>query len=177
MSVNACKRPLCFDCVSSPRLASCDAGQKARLRLLTVSHRDRGRRDRDAFVHDHDRANGRCRGPHCPNVLRAIPSLRGSGRSADASSMLLRTEDAPNVRAPTCNRDPPVSNILRAKKSPCPAAAQVPRRRSLVAESRCTPKSAPSSARSRLRAVRQRSSPISFSVSSLEIPLTPSKFL
>jgi len=74
----------------------------------------RGHRDRDAPAHGHDRANGPCRGPRGPNVLRAIPSLRDSGRSADATSRPLQREDAPNVPAPTCNGGPPVSNILRS---------------------------------------------------------------
>ena len=77
----------------------------------TFSH---GLRDRDAPAHDHDRANGPCRGPRGPNVLRGIPSLRDSGRSADATSRHLQREDAPNVPGPTCNGGPPVSNILRS---------------------------------------------------------------
>src|SRR5215813_734864 len=97
---------------------------------------------RDGAVHDHARANGRCRGPHDPNILRAIASLRDSGRSADASSMPLHTEDAPNVPGPTCNGDSPVTNILRSKRSRRRAVAKAPHRRSRVARYRCTPKSA-----------------------------------
>jgi hypothetical protein len=83
-----------------------------------------GRRDHHAPAHDRGRANGRCRGPRGPNALRAIPSLRDSGRNADASSMPLQTEDAPNVPGPTCNGDPTAPNIRLSKRSPRLAAAR-----------------------------------------------------
>jgi len=90
-----------------------------------------GCRHHHASAYDHARANGRCRDPRGPNVLRAIPSLRDSGRSADGSSMPLHTADAPSVRRPTCNGDPPVSNILRSKRSRRWEAAQTLHKRSL----------------------------------------------
>ena len=70
-------------------------------------------------------ANGHCRDPRGTSVLRAIPSLPDSGRSVDASNTPLQTEAAPNVPAPTCNGDPPVSNILRSKRIPRREEAQV----------------------------------------------------
>jgi hypothetical protein len=83
-----------------------------------------GRRDHHAPAHDRGRANGRCRGPRGPNALRAIPSLRDSGRNADASSMPLQTEDAPNVPGSTCNGGQPAPNIRLSKRSPRLAAAR-----------------------------------------------------
>jgi hypothetical protein len=106
-----------------------------------------GRRDHHAPAHDHGSANGRCRGPRGPNALRAIPSLRDSGRNADVSSMPLQTEDAPNVPGPTCNGGSMAPNIRLSKRSPRLGAAQAPHKRSPVADSRCTPKSALNSAR------------------------------
>ena len=53
---------------------------------LRVSPHPPGRRDGDAAAHDHGLANGHCRGPRGPSVLRAIPSLPDSGRNADAST-------------------------------------------------------------------------------------------
>ena len=64
--------------------------QIARTPLLAISRGPRhGRRVRDG------RANGRCRRPRGPNLLHATPSLRGSGRGADASSMPLQTGTLP----------------------------------------------------------------------------------
>ena len=100
------------------------------------------RRDPGGPARDHVRAGGHCRGPHGPNILRAIASLRGSGRSADASSMPLQTEDVPNVPEPTCSGDPPESNTLRSKRSPKRVVPQAPHRPSLAAVFQCTPKSA-----------------------------------
>jgi hypothetical protein len=108
--------------------------------------RAHGRRDRRVPSHDHARANGRCRGPRGPNGLRAFASLRDSGHNAGASSMPLQTEDAPNVPGPTCSGDPPVSNILQSKRSPCLEAAQRLHKRPLEAGFRCTPKFALNSA-------------------------------
>ena len=123
----------------------------------------RGRRDHDGHAHDRGRANGRCHDLRGPSVLRAIPTLAGSGRNGDASSMLLQTEDAPNVRAPTCNDDPPVPNIPQSKRTQPREAARVLHRQPLAGAPRCTPKFAPNSERRlRLRAVRQTSSSISF---------------
>ena len=113
----------------------------------TCGRISRGPRARDGPALDHGRANGRCRGPRGPNVLRATPSLRDSGRSADASSMPLQTGDAPNVPGPTCNGDPPVPNSPRSKRSLRWEAAPAPHTRPLVAVSRCTPKFALNSGR------------------------------
>ena len=99
----------------------------------------RGCRDRHAHAHDHARASGGCRGPRGPNVLRAIASLRDSGRNADASNMLLHTEDAPSVPAPICSGDQLAPNIPRPKRNPEWEAVQDPRKRRPVAESRYTP--------------------------------------
>jgi hypothetical protein len=109
---------------------------------VTVSLHPLDRRDDDAPAHDHGPANGHCRGPRGPNALRASPSLPDSGRSADVSSMPLQREDAPNFPEPSCNGDPPVSNILRSKRSPRREAVRALHKRSLVAGSRCKPKSA-----------------------------------
>jgi hypothetical protein len=87
--------------------------------------------------HDDGRANGRCHGPRGPSVLRAIASLRGSGRNADASSMPLQMEDAPNVPGPTCNGDPLASNTPLSKRLPRLEAAQVLHKRPLAAGSQC----------------------------------------
>ena len=83
--------------------------------LLAISRGPHARRDHDG-ARDHARANGHCRGPRGPNALRGIPSLRDSGRSADAPSMPLQTEDAPSVPGPTCNGDPPGSNSPRSRR-------------------------------------------------------------
>src|SRR5215467_2557679 len=132
----------------------------------TVSAHPPGHRHGDVPARDHGAANGHCRGSRDPNVLRAIPSLPDSGRSADASSMLLQPEDVPNVPAPTCSGGPPVSNILRSTRIPGPEEARALHKRLLVAGSQCIPKSVLNSARrSRLRAVRRASSYISSSVS------------
>ena len=72
--------------------------------LATSRGRHSHVRDVPAYVHVS--ANGRCRGLHGSNILRAIPSLPGSGRSVDASSMPLQTADAPSVPTPTCSGDP-----------------------------------------------------------------------
>src|SRR5215471_11605362 len=109
-------------------------------RLPPVSVHPPGRHDGDVSVHDHAPASGRCRGPRGPSILRAIPSLRDSGRSADASSRPPHTEDAPNVPAPTCNDVLPVSNILRSKRIPRQEEARALHKRLRVAQSRCTPK-------------------------------------
>jgi len=85
--------------------------------LLAIS-RDahvHGHRGHDVPARGHGRANGRRRGPRGPNALRAIPSLRDSGRNGDASSMPLQTEDAPNVPGPTCSGDPLAPNTRPPK--------------------------------------------------------------
>ena len=120
--------------------------RRARTWLLTLSGAHaRGRRDHDGPAHA--RASGRCRGLRDPNVPRAIPSLRDSGRSADVSSMPLQTEDVPNVPGPICNGDPPASNILRSIRNLVLEAVLHLRKRSPVAGFRCTRKSALNSVR------------------------------
>jgi hypothetical protein len=96
--------------------------------LLATSRGPHAHRDHDVSAHDHARVNARCRGPRDPNVLRGTPSLRDSGRSADASSMPLQTEASPNVHGPTCNGDPQVSNSPRSKRSLRWEAVQAPRK-------------------------------------------------
>ena len=110
-------------------------------RPLVVSAHRPGRHDGHAAAHDHGPANGHYRGLRGPSILRAIPSLRDSGRSGDASSRPPHTEDAPNVPAPTCSGDPPVSNILRSTRIPGPKEVRALHKRLRVAQSRCTPKS------------------------------------
>jgi len=131
-----------------------------------ISAHPPGRHDGDAAVHDRGPADGHCRGPRGPSILRAIPSLADSGRSADASSRLPQMEGAPNVPAPTCNDDLPVSNILRSKRIPGREEVRALHKRLLEAGSRYTPKSVLNSVlnsamQSRLRAVRRASSSIS----------------
>ena len=149
------------------------SGEIPRLcRRIVIRGRGYGRCGHRAPAPDHGLANGRCRGPLGPNVLRAPASLRDSGRSADASSVRPQTEDAPNVPGSTCNGDPPASNILLSKRSPRSEAARALRRRSPAAGSRCTPKSALNSARLlRLRVMRQTSNSISSCASSSEIQI------
>ena len=85
------------------------------LLAISLGAHAHGRRGRHAPGHDHGRADDRCRGPRGPNALRAIPSLRDSGRNADVSSMPLQTEDAPNVPGPTGSGDPSEPNIRLSK--------------------------------------------------------------
>src|SRR5258705_5076908 len=124
-------------------------------------------RDHDGRDDGHGLAGGRCRGPHGPNVPRAIPSLRDSGRNADASSTPLHMEAGPSVPGPTCNGGQRVPNIHPPRRNLELEAVHTPHSGSAVAGSRCTPKSGLNSARQqRLRAVRHTSN----SVSSLCLP-------
>jgi hypothetical protein len=124
-----------------------------------------GRRD-DGRDHDHGLAGGRYRDPHGPNVPRGFASLRDSGRNADDSSTPLQMEDVPSAPGPTCNGDQLVPSILPTRRSPDLESVHTPQSGSAVAGSRCTPKSAPNSARQpRLRAARHRSNSVSFCIS------------
>jgi len=104
-------------------------------------------RDHDGPDLDHGLASGRCRGPHGPNVPRALASLLGSGHNADDSSTPLHTEGGPTVPGPTGNGDQRVPNILPSRRSLDLESVHVPHTGSPVAGLRCTLKSVLNSAR------------------------------